>query len=404
MTQPTLKRSLTLIPLVMYGLGTTIGAGIYALVGELAERAGLLAACAFFLAAILAALTAFSYAELSGRFPQAAGAALYVEQGFRRRGLSRTVGLLVIGAGAVSSAALINGFAQQLQPYLALPHNVLVVVTALCLAALAFWGIVESVTVASLITLLELGGLIAVIWASHHTLWLLPQQGAQLLPATAADWQVIFAGGLLAFYAFIGFEDMVDVAEEVQEVRHTLPWAIVITLTITTVLYLLIMISALLAIPVDQLATDPAPLVTLFQLHTGYPPQILAVISLLAIINGALIQMIMISRVLYGLGCREQLPRCFATIHPRTQTPTTATLTAAGTILLLALIGGLSTLAIATSVMMLSVFTLVNLALWRIKGRTPGSGHSLNLPRWWPLLAALCSGFFLGHELLSLLF
>ncbi|MCD6527059.1 MAG: amino acid permease [Desulfuromonas sp.] len=403
--RPTLKRSLTLIPLVMYGLGTTIGAGIYALVGELAQQSGMLSACSFIFAAILASLTALSFAELSSRFPQAAGAALYVQQGFHSVKLARFVGLLVVSAGAVSSAALINAFALQLQPFLDLPRVLLIAITTALLLILALWGIVQSVVVAGIITILEVGGLLCVIIAGHDVLTTVSQQWLALLPGVSlGDWKTIFSGGLLAFYAFIGFEDMVDVAEEVKNVQRTLPYAILITVVITSILYLLIMLSALLAMPIEQLATDPAPLTTLFHLYTGYPPEIMSIISLFAIINGALIQMIMVSRVLYGLSSRQQLPRWFNRIHPHTRTPTNATLTAAATIATLAFIGRLDSLAITTSLLMLCVFTLVNLALWQVKHQHPVPKSSFNLPSWWPFLAASISVFFLCNELVNLIF
>lgn len=404
MSQPSLKRSLTLVPLVMYGLGTTIGAGIYALVGELAQQAGILSACAFMIAAILASLTALSFAELSGRFPQAAGAALYVEQGFHSAILSQLVGLLVVAAGAVSSAALINAFALQLQPYLDWPRALVVIITALAMTLLALWGIIQSVVVASLITILEVGGLLCIVITGHEALYKLPHQWQTLLPsASFFDLKIMFSGGLLAFYAFIGFEDMVDVAEEVQDVRRTLPQAILITLILTSSLYLLIMVSALLSVPIDQLAADPAPLTSLFHLYTGYPPEIMAIISLFAIINGSLIQMIMVSRVFYGLSRRQQLPHWLSHVNPFTQTPTNATLIAATIITILALIGRLDNLAIATSILMLVVFTLVNMSLWRIKREYPKSGNNFNLPRWWPFCAAIISAFFLCNELFNLI-
>ena len=139
--------------LTLYGLGTTIGAGIYALLGEVAGVAGYGAPFSFLIASILAGFTACSFAELAARFPKAAGAALYVQQGFDTRKLSALVGLLVVASGLVSSAALVNGFYGYLRLFFEVDREIAIVMVCLMLGALAAWGIVESVTVAAVITL-----------------------------------------------------------------------------------------------------------------------------------------------------------------------------------------------------------------------------------------------------------
>jgi len=214
-TQPDkLERTLNLPLLTLYGLGTVIGAGIYALVGEIAGAAGYGAPLAFLMAAVVAGFSACSFAELAARFPQAAGAALYVRRGFGSRRLALAVGLLVALAGVVSAAALVNGFTGYLTSYLAVPSTA------------------ESVAVAATITVVEAGGLLVVIGVGLPELAALPDRWTEFLPApagTAGATAVLF-GVTLAFYAFIGFEDMVDVAEEVKAVRRTMPRAILLTL------------------------------------------------------------------------------------------------------------------------------------------------------------------------------
>ena len=400
-----LKRSLTLPMMVLYGLGTTIGAGIYALIGELAGISGYLAPAAFLLACLLAGLTAFSFAELSGRYPKAAGAALYTQKGLSIKWLSTLVGLLVISAGLVSSAALINAFSGYLNQLISLDRALIIIVTVLLLGALAAKGIVESVLITITMTLTGILGLLIIILVGYDVLGQLPERWSEFVPnADFTSWGFIFAGTLLAFYAFIGFEDMVDVAEEVKDVQRNLPLAIIITLIITVTLYMVIMFIAILSIPPVEIAQSKAPLATLYSFHTGQEATLISFIGMFAIIDGALIQIIMASRVLYGLSCRGQLPALLGRVHPRTQTPLYATAIAVICVLTFALIGRLGSLAELTSLLMLTVFSLVNLSLWRIKKWQPDSGSLINLPRWVPLFAFIVSSTFVLIELYKVIF
>lgn len=397
----TLKRSLTLPQLVLYGLGTTIGAGIYALIGELAGISGYLAPVSFLVASLIAGLTAMSFAELSGRYPRCAGAALYVKEGFSIDRLSILVGLLVIAAGLVSASALVNGFVGYLHEFIELERLVIIFLVVLCLGFIAAWGIKESVTIAAAITVIEIGGLLLIIVVSVNALEMDTARWGALLPSLdTSSLGSIYAGSLLAFYAFIGFEDMVDVTEETVNAKKNLPIAIILTLGITTLLYMTIMITSVMTISPEVLATSEAPLALIYEYHTGRQAVIISIIGMFAIINGALIQMIMASRVFYGLSSRGQLPAVLQFVHPKTQTPLVATLVATVIVLILASVGRLATLAETTSVIMLIVFSMVNLALWRIKRRNPNPVDTIVFPLWIPI-----AGFFVscGFVLSSLL-
>lgn len=405
MENPTpLKRTLTLPMMVLYGLGTTIGAGIYALVGELADISGYLAPFAFLFSALLAGLTALSFAELSSRFPRAAGAALYIQVGLNSPRLARIIGLLVIAAGLISAAALVNAFSGYLNEIIHLDRNTVIVLVTMVLVVLAIYGIAESVFVASLITVVAVAGLFWVIFVSHSAFTQLPDKLPELLPNfSLVDIGFIFSGMLLAFYAFIGFEDMVDVAEEVNDAKRTLPLAIILTLSITIALYLSIMLVAVLSIPPNELALSQAPLATLYSFHTGQPATVITLIGMFSIINGALIQIIMASRVLYGLSYRQQLPAILSYVNPLTQTPIIATLLAGFVVITLALIGSLSSLAKITSIIMLIVFSLINLSLWRIKQRDPAPKNCTIFPKWIPFLGFIFSTAFVITEIVRAL-
>lgn len=401
--QPELKRALNLPMLTLYGLGTTIGAGIYALLGEIAGVAGYGAPFSFLVASVVAAFTACSFAELAARYPRAAGAALYVQRGFSVDKLSTLVGLLVVASGLVSSAALVNGFNGYLQEFFTLDRTIAICVVCILLGALAAWGIVESVTVAALVTLVEIGGLVTVIAVGADKFAMLGEHWIDFVPGShGVGWAGVMVGVTLAFYAFIGFEDMVDVAEEVKNVRRNMPRAILLTLGISAVLYFVLMVSALLSLSPGELSASAAPMATLYESNTGSKPVVIGIIAMFAIINGALIQIVMVSRVLYGLSSRGQLPPWFSRVNAGTRTPLFATAFGTAILLLLALSGRLAGLAATTSLIMLTVFTFVNVALWRIKGREPEAPDTLTFPRFVPALGAALSASFVAREVIGL--
>lgn len=301
--QTKLRRTLSLPMMVLYGLGTTIGAGIYALVGEIANVAGYFAPISFLIASILAGFTAISFAELCSRYPLAAGVSLYTQQAFKSDRFSTVIGLFVIMAGLVSAAALVNGFVSYLHQFIVLDRSIAITLISIILASIAAWGIAESVTIAATITIIEIAGLLLVIVVSSDSLATVNTRWTELIPsADFSHWNGIFLGTILSFYAFIGFEDMVDVAEEVKDVKHNLPRAILLTLVITTAIYLLLMLTAVLSLTPAELAASKVPLVAIYEHHVAEEGLIISGIGMIAIINGALIQIIMASRVLYGLG------------------------------------------------------------------------------------------------------
>ena len=218
-SQTFLRRRLTLPLLVLYGVGVTIGAGIYVLIGAMAGHAGTRAPLAFVLAGIVMGLTAASYAELCTRFPVSAGEAAYVKAAFRSRFLSTLTGSLTIVIGVISSAAVAIGSAGYIREFIDVPQYAIVIAVVLVLGLVAAWGILESVLLAGLFTLVEIGGLVAIIVAGTRAdigvIAALPQLLAPPLEISA--WAGIYFASLLAFFAFIGFEDLANVVEEVRE-------------------------------------------------------------------------------------------------------------------------------------------------------------------------------------------
>lgn len=351
-------------------MGTTIGAGVYALIGEIANTAGYLAPWSFVVAALLALLTAISFAELSSRYPRTAGIAFYVQTGFQSTWLAKMTGILAITAGLVSSAALLNGFVGYLGEFVSLSRNFSIPLTCGLVCLIACWGIKESVWVAGCITLIEIGGLVWATTLATGKVLTMPVDLGVFIPSEMWSMSpVILSGAVLAFYAYIGFEDMVEVAEEVVDVRKNLPRAIFITLAGSTLLYIALSASALLATGPEYLAKSSAPLTDLFRAAGSSHPQAITVIGLLAIINGVLIQIVMASRILYGLANRNQLPKYLAQLHPRSQTPIRATVFASLGVTTVAWMGTVATLAELTSFIILFIFALVNAALYLIESR-----------------------------------
>ena len=387
---PTLARRLGLPLLTLYGLGVTIGAGIYVLVGETAATAGIYAPVSFVIAAAVVAFTAFSYAELGTRYPVSAGEAAYVRNGLRSNPLALLVGLLVAASGIVSSSAVAIGAAAYLNTFFAAPSVLLTVALILLLGIAAAWGILESVTLAAVLTLIEVVGLAIVIYQGF-TLNpdLLAGAAALLPPFDAAPWQGIAAAGLLAFFAFVGFEDIANVAEEVRDPRRTMPRAIALTLVIATALYVTVVAIMVLVVPVADLAGAAAPLTLIFRPEDVALAAAFAAIAAVATINGVLVQMIMASRVLYGLAAQGSLPAFaapLARVHPRTRTPVVATTVVVASILVLAVFFPIARLAETTSTIVLVVFLFVNAALLRLKSSAgPPADGVFQVPFWVPV-------------------
>jgi len=390
--RPGLRRTLGPVALCLYGLGNILGAGIYVLVGEVAGSAGMLAPAAFLLAGGVAALSAFSYGELAARYPVSAGEAVWVQEGFGLRRLSMATGLFVATAGVTSSATLARGFAGYLQVIWPVPDAVVIVTVVLALGALAAWGVSQSVRAAGALTLVEAAGLVLVVAVAGAALLgdgVAASVEVPPMPDTSGWAAGLATGAFLAFFAFIGFEDMVNVAEEVRDPQRTIPRAIIGALAIATLLYMLVVTISVLTVPPAQLAAEGAPLAAVYRRAGGDVPWLLAAIGMAAVVNGVLVQVIMAARVVYGMARQGWLPGRLARVHPRTRTPVAATVLVTAIVMVLALAIDLGGLARITSFLVLLVFALVNIALMCIKRREPLVDGVRPVPLWLPGAAAI---------------
>ncbi|MEN8108676.1 MAG: APC family permease [Pseudomonadota bacterium] len=393
--QPALRRSLSLSLTTFYGLGNILGAGIYVLIGKVVGHAGGFAPLSFLLASLLACLSAFSYAELSARYPLSAGEAVYVREGIGLPSLAALVGVLIVLAGAVSAAAILRGFIGYLQVFLPVSELPAIAVLVLLLGGLAAWGITESVIIAAVITVIEIAGLLLVLYVAAPAMLTIAPAWPDFTVLLSGDiWYGIFLGSFLAFYAFIGFEDMVNVAEEVRQPERNLPRAILLALLVASVLYFLIALAAVVSVPGEQLAASDAPLAWLYQALTGRDPVTITLISMFAVINGALIQIIMASRVCYGMSRKHWLPALFSRVNAVTRTPVVATVSVSLVVLVMALWLPIETLAKTTSYFLLLVFALVNLSLWRLKRLSAQPAGVICVPAWVPAAGFVASTAF----------
>lgn len=389
-----LKRALGLPLTVLYGLGITIGAGIYVLVGTAAARAGFHAPLAFALAALVMAPSGAVFAELASRLPMSAGEAAYVKEGFGSDRLALFVGLMVAAIGVVSAAAIGRGSAGYIREFADVPLDLIVVLVVLAMGAIAAWGIVESVALAGAITLIEIGGLLIIVVVAATTV---PDLGSRLPDAwpgltDTAAWTGVLGASLIAFFAFTGFEGLANIAEEVKSPGWTIPRAILITLALTTLLYVLVVWVTLNVIPHDELGTEGAPLSRVFERMTGASPLAFSAIAILATVNGVVFYLVLSSRVLYGLARRGLLPASLAEVSPVTRTPLTATALVVGVVLVLALAFPIDALAEMTSRLTLVVFAFVNGALIAIKRRRiPAPPDAYVAPRWVPVAGLVAS-------------
>ncbi len=384
-----LKRNVTLPILTLFGLGNVLGAGIYVLIGKVAGVAGQAAPLSFTVAACIAGLTAASYMELSHRYPVSAGASAYVHEGFRFKPLAQIVGILILLSAIFSSATLAIGFAGYTQSFIDLPTPLLVILLFIGLGAIAAYGIKESSRVAAVITILEILGLAMIIWAGRGILVDPTSYQTPLslnVPATA-----VLGGSFLAFYAFIGFEDIVNVAEESRAASTIMPKAIIIALISATILYMLVVIVATHAIPIDTLAQSKTPLADIFTGITKTPATLISAIGIMSAINGILVHLVLVSRLLYGMAKRGLIHAHLATVHSKTQTPILATVISMVVMAIAALSLPIVSLASLTSYAVLALFCLVNASLIAIKLRPSKRRPAVSIPMIIPVLGLILS-------------
>ena len=361
-----LKRQLGLGLLIAYGVGIMVGAGIYVLVGAAAGAAGVWAPLAFLLAGLVSVPTALSFAELSSRIPEAAGDSSYVEFGLHRHGLAVFVGWINVVAGTVASAAVLRGGVGYLVSVVPIGFEVAVIGLGVGLTLIALVGALESLVFAALMTVAEVLGLLMVSWVGFAA-----EPVAGWTAPAAPEWSGVAVASLFAFFAFIGFDDLVNMAEETRRPERNMPRAILIALAITAVLYMTVSTAAVRSVDRELLGASERPLALVWETATGRSAAFLSMIAVAAALNGVLAQIVMAARGLFGLGKRSPGFRLFRHAHPRFGTPVLATVIIGVVVIASALTMPVAALAEITSLALLIVFAIVNSALIGLKRQVP---------------------------------
>ncbi|RZJ15378.1 MAG: amino acid permease [Haliea sp.] len=402
---PALIRSIGPFQLTLYGLGSMLGSGIYGLIGQAAGQVGNAVWASFLVAMIAALLTALSYASLGSRYPRAGGAAFVTHKAFGMPLLSFVVGLAVVCSGLASVATQSQVFAGNLNVLLqpvAFPVWAIGAGFLLAMAALVLRGIQESMWVNVAFTLVEAAGLLLVIavgipyWGSVDLLEV-PQ-----VPGGDATVLLVMHGAVLTFFAFIGFEDTLNVAEECRDPQRTIPIALVSAMVIGALIYVAVAVTAVSVVPWRELAQAAGPLTEVMaRAAPAMAPWVFTAITLFAVANTALVNYVTSSRLVYGMARQGLLPQALGRVHQRTRTPHFAAALLLAILLPLGLLGSVANLASASVLLLLAVFAVVNGALFILQGRKSEPAGRFEIPRWVPAAGTVICVVLIGLRVSS---
>ncbi|MCR2792270.1 APC family permease [Microbacterium sp. zg.Y625] len=374
-----LKRGITGPLLFVFILGDVLGAGIYALMGVLSAEVGDALWAPLLVALALALLTAGSYAELVTKYPRAGGAAVFAERAFKVKWLSFLVGFSMLAAGVVSAAGLALAFAgDYLTSFIDVPPTLAALVFLALVAALNARGIRESMRTNMVMTCIELSGLVIVIVAVAI---MMGSGGGDVsrigqFPTDTSPAIAVLGGAIIAYYSFVGFETSANIIEEVTAPSRVYPRALFGSLIVAGIVYVLVGLASAIALPAEDLQNSSGPLLDVVA-ATGVPiPEILfSLIALIAVANGALLTMIMASRLAFGMAEQGLLPSVLGKVLPKRRTPWVAIVATTAVAMVLALIGDLATLAETVVLLLLFVFLSTNIAVLVLRRETVDHDH-----------------------------
>lgn len=392
-SEPQLKRTIGIGQLTLYALGSMLGSGIYGLIGKAAGLVGNAVWLSFLVALVAALMTALSYASLGSRYPRAGGAAYVTQRAFKVPVLSFLVGLGLVCSGLSSVATQSKVFAVNTAALLGmdgLPVEAVALGFILILAGIVFRGIQESMWANVICTIIEATGLLIVIGAGMSyvgsvDLFEIPHEKAD-----SSLLYLVMLGSVLTFFAFIGFEDTINVAEECKNPKVTIPVSLIMATVAAAVLYIAVAITAVSVVPWRELAAAPAPLGAVMERAAPQFPSIVLVgITLFAVANTALVNYVTASRLIYGMSRQGLLPPSMGQVHADRQTPHIAVVALLAVLIPLALVGSIAELASATVLLLLFVFTVVNGALAVLKLRAGEPEGAFEVPMFVPVLGAI---------------
>jgi APA family basic amino acid/polyamine antiporter len=360
-----LKRSLSLWQLTVMSVGIILGAGIYVILGEAAGLSGNYIWLSFIIAAVVATLTAFSYAELSSRFPKAGAEYVYVENSFGNRAAWLVAWLLLAGS-VIGGATVAMGFAQYFSVIFHTPIIAIALIMLVIIVIILIIGVQQTAKITILFTAIEIAGLVIVIFIG------IPYIGSVNYFEASQGLKGVIEAGVLIFFGYLGFEGITRLAEETKNPEKNIPKAIMYSMIITTVFYILVGISAVSVIPWQELATARAPLALVAQRVFGEQSfLILSVIALFSTFNTALMMLLTGSRLIYGIAQQEAIPKFFTMVGKRLRTPWIAIITIVVASMFFLFLGDLKTIANLTNFTIFSVFIVINASVIYFRYKKP---------------------------------
>ncbi len=389
-----LKRVIGPKLLVLFVVGDILGTGVYATTGEVAGKVGGALWLPYAISFVVALLTAASYAELVGKYPRAAGAALYTQKAFRIPFLTFIVAFMVMSSGLSSASAAARAFSgDYLQAFVDIPPTLIAILFVVALAALTLRGVSESVKTNVVLTIVELTGLLVIIAIGVYAVLTGDGEPARLTRVDTGTGEAVVGGVLgataLAFFAFVGFEDSVNMAEETRKPAVTFPRALFIGVGVTGTIYILVaLISSLLVTP-ETLSSSSGPLLEVVKAGgLDFPPKLFALIALFAVSNSALINIMMASRLVYGMANERVIPHGMGRVLPSRRTPVVGILFVSLIAVGLVSTGEIGGLGDTTSFLLLCVFFVVNVAVLVLRKDDVGHRH-FRTPTVLPVIGAV---------------
>ena len=396
---PTLQQTIGGWQVMFYGLGSMLGAGIYALIGRAADSLGNAVWLAFLVAMIAAMLTGLSYACVGSRYAKAGGAAYVTQHGLHKPLLSYVVGIAVMMSGLTSMATGSQAIAEQLEKALGFSIDIKFVAIGIVflVGCVIYRGLRESMWLNVVCTVVEASGLLFIIaggaryWGNVNYLETAKDTVAGG-PGSGITLALVMQGAVLTFFSFIGFEDILNVSEEVKNPRKNVPFGLIGAMILATLIYMAVAITAVSVVPWRELAASKTPLMDVA--HKAAPwlggiDRLYLGITIFAIGNTALLNYIMGSRLLYGMSRQGLLPAILSRVHPKRHTPHIAVFVLFGIVTVLILSGGVKQMAESTVLLLLAVFTVVNIALVVLKRRPGEPKGGFEPPMFVPVLGAL---------------
>lgn len=373
---PELKRTLGLVECTLMGVGVMLGAGIYALVGQATLLAGNAVWFSFLLASLVASCTGLSYAELSSFIPKTGGQYYYASRAFGSLVAFLVSWQLVIGI-AIAAAAVALGFAGYLNALTTANPIWTASLLVAGSAGLLIYGIKQSAWFAAVCTVLELVGLVVVILVG------LPKLGTiNYFEMAPTGFSGVVSAGTLIFFAYIGFEEIVQLSEETRDATRNIPRAVLLSIAITTVLYVLVAISAVSVLGWERLGSSASPLADVAAVALGHRAFLgLSIIALFSTANTVLILIMSTARLLYGMAEDGKMPKFLSAVHRTRRSPYAATIAVAGvSVVMIVALKNIAVVANLTNFTLLAAFAIINLAAVVLRYREPTTHRPFRIP------------------------